>query len=431
MRMNPRAAVVLALTLGLVAAGCDDGPTGPPPAVLELSPADGTASVTVHTAVTVVFSEPVTAEAAADVVTLESDGVEVAGGIDIDGSTVTFQPARALDPGREYTVTLSRAITGAGGVPLGRDTTWSFGTVGLPVPAVDTARIMAHLRALAHDSMAGRGSGTEDELRAAGYIRDRFEAIGLEPAPGGWLQSFDIPDDNPDGLVGATSQNVLGVLPGAGDLADQWVIVGAHYDHEGMEQVSPDSVVIYNGADDNASGTAVVLALAETLTDYVAAGGTGDEPRRSIMFQAYGAEELGLQGSEYYAAHPMAPLDSLAGMVNFDMVGRLRADEVRVAGYWTSVEWRPVLSRYNRTALTLIDYDDCQSCSDYAPFRRAGRPATWFFTGFHEQYSAPEDDVERINVAGVGRIADLAAGAVVHLAVRADLLPFDRVLPGG
>lgn len=418
------------VTCGLVTA-CADGPTGPAPTVVELSPADGASGVTLHTAVTVVFSEPVTGAAAADILTLERDGMVVDGGVTVDGSTVTFRPARALDPGRQYTAALSNANAGAGAVPPSRDTTWSFGTVGLPVPDVDTAGIMAHIRVLADDSMAGRGSGTEDERRAASYIQDRFQVSGLEPAPGGWLQSFDIPESNPDSPVNATSQNVMGVLPGAGPLADEWVIVGAHYDHEGTERVSPDSVIIYNGADDNASGTAVVLALAETLADYLAAGGTGNEPRRSIMFQAYGAEEVGLQGSTYYVDHPAAPMDSLAGMINLDMVGRLQDGDVWVAGYWTSGEWRPVTSRYNATGLTLIDYQDCQSCSDYAPFRRAGRPAVWFFTGFHEQYGTPEDDAELINVAGVGQIADLVAGAIVHLAVRADLLPFDRETPGG
>lgn len=426
-----QAAVALTSILAILAVACADTATGPPAAVLEVSPADGAAAVTLHTTITAVFSEPVTVADAAEPVTLDGNGMEVDGVVNVDGNTVTFRPARALDPGREYTATLSSDIASAGGAALGRDTSWSFRTVGASLPAVDTARIMTHLRALAHDSMAGRGSGTDDERRAAEYIRARFEAIGLEPAPGGWFQNFDIPEDNPDGLVDATSQNVIGVLPGAGGLADEWVIAGAHYDHEGMERISDDSVVVYNGADDNASGTAVVLALAEALADYVAAGGTGDEPRRSIMFHAFGAEEVGLQGSTYYTAHPLAPLARLAGMLNFDMVGRLRAGEVRIAGYWTSAEWRPVVSRYNATGLTLIDYEDCQGCSDYAPFRRAERPAVWFFTGFHEQYGGPDDDVERINVAGLARIADLAAGATIHLAVRADLLPFNRVLPGG
>jgi hypothetical protein len=145
--------------------------------------------------------------------------------------------------------------------------------------SINTDSLLAHLSFLAGDSLYGRGSGTEYELEAAEYVRDAFDGYGLSPAVSGWFQNFTF-DTGPslvspqtvEALSSSTSssavavqeqavpsQNVLGVIPGQGSLSGQWVIVGAHYDHVGFTQVTPDSIVIYNGADDNASGTALLL----------------------------------------------------------------------------------------------------------------------------------------------------------------------------
>ena len=167
--------------------------------------------------------------------------------------------------------------------------------------------ILSHLNYLASDNMFGRLYGTEYERRAAEYVRDRFIDYGLEPGVPGYFQDFDIsvPVMPPAGLE---SQNVLGVIPGHGDLADEWVVVGAHYDHLGWIQVGDDSVEVLNGADDNASGTSLMLEIARFMREYAASGGTGDAGRRSIMFQAYGAEELGMVGSYHFCENPTVPM---------------------------------------------------------------------------------------------------------------------------
>ena len=196
------------------------------------------------------------------------------------------------------------------------------GSSSVPPAPLGASALLDHLNVLAHDSLFGRRAGSEWEWKAAEYIRDEFIEYGLEPGAPGYFQAFTI-SVPVDGQSGLASQNVLGVLPGVGALADEWVILGAHYDHVGADTVS-GSVVVYNGADDNASGTALMLEVARYLSEYVAAGMADDRDRRSIMFQAYGSEEVGLIGSTYFCAQPTVAMEEITAMVNLDMVGRLR-----------------------------------------------------------------------------------------------------------
>lgn len=283
----------------------------------------------------------------------------------------------------------------------------------IEVPAADRAALLTQVSRLAHDSMGGRGSATLDERRAAQYIEQQFAAFGLD---GTSLMPFVLFSGS-----SATSQNVLGVLPGSGTLRDEWVVLGAHYDHVGKRLLPTGDSAIFNGADDNASGTAVVLELARLLSDHVSDGGFGDGPRRSVLFIAFGAEELGLIGSERFCAQPAIPLASIVAMLNFDMVGRLRNNTLAVGGRATALEWPQLLTRHNTAGLLLSD-DDCPACTDHACFRRAGRPVLWFFTGLHDEYHQPSDDIELINQDGLGRIADLAARLTAELILREDRL---------
>lgn len=287
----------------------------------------------------------------------------------------------------------------------------------IEVPAADRAALLTHVGRLAHDSMRGRGSATLDERRAAQYIEQQFAAFGLD---GTSLMPFILFSGS-----SATSQNVLGVLPGSGTLRDEWVVLGGHYDHVGKRLLPTGDSAIFNGADDNASGTAVVLELARLLSDHVSDGGFGDGPRRSVLFIAFGAEELGLIGSERFCAQPAIPLASIVAMLNFDMVGRLRKNTLAVGGRATALEWSQLLTRHNIAGLILSD-DDCSACTDHACFRRAGRPVLWFFTGLHAEYHQPTDDIELINQDGLGQIADLAARLTADLMLREDKL---RSLP--
>ena len=277
------------------------------------------------------------------------------------------------------------------------------------VPAADRAALFIHVSRLADDSMLGRGSATFDERRAALYIEQQFSLFGLD---GTGLLPFVVAAGTP----ATTSQNVLGVLPGTGSLADEWIVLGAHYDHVGQRPVT-GGTAIFNGADDNASGTALLLEVARLLATHVRAGGFGDAPRRSVMFIGFGAEELGLIGSERFCAQPTIPMPDITAMLNFDMVGRLRDRMLAVGGRTTALQWTQLLAQHNTDQLILSD-DDCQACTDHACFRRAGKPVLWFFTGFHAEYHQPSDDIELINQEGLGQIADLTARITADLMLR-------------
>ncbi|NIM48362.1 MAG: M28 family peptidase [Gemmatimonadales bacterium] len=279
---------------------------------------------------------------------------------------------------------------------------------------LDDAALLNHLSFLADDSLYGRGSGSPHEREAAEYIRDVFESYGLEPGAPGYLQTFAY-----SAKVAGTSQNVLGALPGRGGLAGQWVILGAHYDHLGFDEPVFDSLVIFNGADDNASGVALLLEIARVLGDYVTAGG-GPSSRRSLMFQAYGAEEVGLRGSLYFARNPTVPMDSIVAMVNLDMVGRLRGNELMIIGASSAPLWRTMLSDLNAGSLSLRFSEQGQGSSDQLAFLLEAKPAIHVFTGLHGEYHTPLDDVWLIEREGMARIGDLVAAVLLELVARPD-----------
>jgi Zn-dependent M28 family amino/carboxypeptidase len=210
---------------------------------------------------------------------------------------------------------------------------------------------------------------------------------------------------------------VLAVLPGSGDLAGQWVLLGAHYDHIGFDQVTEDSIAIFNGADDNASGTALMLEIARYLSHYLTAVAGGNTDHRSIMFQAYGAEEVGLRGSSHFVANPSVPLDSVVGMINLDMVGRLRDDRLIMGGARTSDLWDLLLVELNDDRLDLEYSDAGLTRSDQYPFYELGIPVLFFHTGLHSQYHEPSDDTWLINLDGMVEVGNLALGVLFNTAI--------------
>lgn len=327
-----------------------------------------------------------------------------------------------------------------------------FSDPELTEPLTEDA-LLVHLNYLAGDSLYGRGSGSAYELQAAEYIREAFDDVGLVPAATGWFQSFTHearlnlapPEEPVDIAVGAgwwwsgldetvndgtvdvvqarqqlESQNVLGVLPGQGSLSGQWVIVGAHYDHVGYTRFSPDSIIIFNGADDNASGTALLLELARYLGHHFTEGVSGSGDRRSLMFQAYGAEEAGLVGSRYFVANPTMPLDSITAMINLDMVGRLRDGQLLALGGSSSPLWEQLLNEHVTDDIQLIIPPSTTGRSDHAPFYERQIPASFLFTGMHEEYHAPEDDVWLLNTTGMVSIGNLAIAVISELLERSE-----------
>ncbi|MGD2136475.1 MAG: M20/M25/M40 family metallo-hydrolase [Gemmatimonadales bacterium] len=294
------------------------------------------------------------------------------------------------------------------------------------------ARIRGDVHYLAEDARDGRGVGTEGIDEAAQYIADQFRAAGLEPGGSeGYFQPFAISPTAPGvahtDLGGAAVQNVIGVLPGRGALAGQVVVLGAHYDHLGMGiaafSLEPDSVgVVHNGADDNASGSVALLETARRLA------ARNEAARRTFVFVAFTAEELGTIGSQYYAAHPRLPNDSTVAMLNFDMVGRLRGDSLVVIGVGSAEEWQALVEAANADyGLVLAWQQDPWGRSDHSSFYAQGVPVVHFFTDLHEDYHRTTDDWQKINFEGVATIAALAADLAWELAISETPLTYVEV----
>jgi Zn-dependent M28 family amino/carboxypeptidase len=214
----------------------------------------------------------------------------------------------------------------------------------------------------------------------------------------------------------AEARNVVAVLRGSDPrLRDEYVIVGAHFDHLGWGgegSLDPDAEAVHNGADDNASGTAGLLDIAERLS-------RGPSPGRSVLFLAFTGEEKGLWGSAHFVANPTLDLSSAVAMLNLDMVGRLVDNTVTVFGTGTAEEWVALANEVDRTLdepLELAFSPDGYGPSDHASFTAAGIPVLHFFTNTHADYHRPSDDWDKIDGSGIARIAELATGIVRRLA---------------
>lgn len=202
--------------------------------------------------------------------------------------------------------------------------------------------------------------------------------------------------------------NVIGVIDGEGPLADETVVIGAHYDHVGRGgngSLAPGSNEVHNGADDNASGT---IALIEMARRFGEAAKT-KKPARRVVFIAFTGEEMGLLGSARYCKEPVFPLDKTVAMFNMDMVGRLKDDnKLIVYGTGTSPRWEPDLKQFNGDDnFKLVFKPEGFGPSDHSSFYAKKIPVLHFFTGEHPDYHRPTDDWDRLNIDGIARVIDL------------------------
>lgn len=213
---------------------------------------------------------------------------------------------------------------------------------------------------------------------------------------------------------GRKLKNVIASMAGTGVRAEQTVILGAHYDHLGRGGWGSLSLganhEIHNGADDNASGTAILMEVARQLS------ARKTSLQRRVLFIAFSAEELGLIGSRKYVEDPLVPLRDTVAMLNLDMVGRLRENRLTVYGTGTSAVWPDLLSSHSTgLKLAIQSRSGGFGPSDHATFYEKGIPVLHFFTGFHPQYHRPGDDLEHLNIEGMRRIAALTVKIIVDL----------------
>ena len=205
----------------------------------------------------------------------------------------------------------------------------------------------------------------------------------------------------------AEGANVAGIIRGRGRLANEVVVVGAHYDHlgyGGKGSMRPNDNAIHNGADDNASGTAVVLVAARRLGEML----KDARERRTIVVALFSAEEMGLGGSSYFVEHPPVPLANVKGMINLDMVGAMKDDKVVALGNESAPEWKALLDAIGADLkLAITASGDGYGPSDQTSFYARQIPVLHFFTGTHERYHTPDDDADAINFAGAAKVAEL------------------------
>ena len=209
-------------------------------------------------------------------------------------------------------------------------------------------------------------------------------------------------------------RNVAAVLPGKGPHADEYIVVGAHYDHlghGGRGSLSPFSKDIHHGADDNASGTSAMLKLAERFAE----AGPQD---RSILFIAFTGEEVGLLGSAHFVKHPPVPLEKIAAMVNFDMVGRVRENKLQIGGSGTAAGFEKMLQdAASGSPLKLnLNSKGGMGPSDHMSFAIQKVPVLFFFSGLHLDYHRPTDTADKVNYEGLADVVDLGQKVVAAIA---------------
>lgn len=259
---------------------------------------------------------------------------------------------------------------------------------------------------LAADNLGGRAIGTEGEEMAAEYLAKEFEKLGLQPkGTEGFFQPFTVSKpSNPheEAVIGTdgsgiTGRNVIGFLD---KKSDKTIVIGAHFDHLGMGgqgSLHRGDSAIHNGADDNASGTAALLALAEILKH--------EETSSNVLFIAFSGEENGLWGSNYFVKNPTVDLASVNYMINMDMVGRLNEENsLAVYGVGTSPSFPSILDPINSDSLKIVTTESGVGPSDHTSFYLQDLPVLHFFTGQHEDYHKPTDDSDKINYEGLVKV---------------------------
>jgi Zn-dependent M28 family amino/carboxypeptidase len=277
--------------------------------------------------------------------------------------------------------------------------------VGAP-PATGSLPVLQVSRAVVNEILASTGTTlVELEERVASTSRPASQLLG------DWTAEGEVSIVT----AGRELRNVLGLLPGKGPNAAETIVVGAHYDHLGNggygSLSSAGGKAIHNGADDNASGTAVVLEVARLLSE------SGKPLDRSVLFIGFSAEELGLIGSSHYVKKPLVPMDQTVAMLNLDMVGRLRGNKVTIYGTGTAEEFPQLLAEeVPRFGMRFTSQSSGYGPSDHASFAEENVPVLHFFTGFHPEYHRPEDDFPTLNVDGMARLASLMAALVERLA---------------
>jgi hypothetical protein len=268
---------------------------------------------------------------------------------------------------------------------------------------IDVSELQQHVHWLADPALEGRIAGSKYEAMAANYIADYFHEFGLEP--GGdddtFFQLFSLkgPMTEAMDLDGYLSRNIIGIVPGNSEI-DKYLVIGAHYDAQGKGGIiSMDNSMepkVHPGADDNASGTAAILELAQYFSNY--------EPERTLVFIAFSGEELGLLGSRHFVANSTLPEGEILAMINLDMIGRMENCEVSIMGTGTALAWPGLIDESNADSLQISQVTTGRGASDHTAFYEQDIPVLHYFTGTHNDYHRPGDTADKVNFEGLEKV---------------------------
>ncbi|MEP6796242.1 MAG: M28 family peptidase [Saprospiraceae bacterium] len=291
---------------------------------------------------------------------------------------------------------------------------FSCSTLKWESTATDDRQMLSDISFLASNKLKGRTFGSPGEVKAGDYIAGRFQQLGLQPKGenGTWFQALSVKNPNPHTVefsknsdsTGLHGRNVIGYIDHKAPLT---IILGAHYDHLGMGtfgSLGDGKPAIHNGADDNASGVGMILELAERLRA---------NKNFNYLFIAFTGEENGLWGSNYFTEHPTIDFKDVTAMLNFDMVGRLNPEsKLAINGVGTSPVWPDLIKSSNTFGFDITSSESGIGPSDHSSFYVMDMPVLHFFTGSHEDYHKPSDDVDKINSTGMVRIANLVVAMI-------------------
>ena len=278
---------------------------------------------------------------------------------------------------------------------------------------IDSDRLMEAVTTLADPKFEGRAAGSPGGIAARAWVQERFKAIGLHPVSGSYVFPFTFARMTVKGKVDGAGANIVGQCLGTDTKAPVFV-VSSHYDHLGVRDG-----VVYPGADDDASGVAVMLAIAEYCqkTPF----------RRTVIFAAFDAEEAGLQGAKVFVASPPLPRERIALNVNLDMVSRNDKREIFISGThpWPQLK-APLEEVAKRAPITVLfghdkpvaiagGVEDWTNQSDHGPFNSAKIPFVYFGVEDHADYHKPTDTADKINRGFFVDVAETVLDAVLRL----------------
>jgi hypothetical protein len=270
----------------------------------------------------------------------------------------------------------------------------------------------------------------EKILRSSGFnvltLEKKFVSI---PRPSSFAIKLNVAARTDVMLQKRATQNVIGLIEGTHPmLKHQYIVVGAHFDHlglggKGTSSRMPDTIAVHNGADDNASGVASMLEIAQKLA--------GNQQQRSILLVAFGAEELGLLGSRYFVENPLVPTDSIVAMINIDMVGRLSPERsIQIGGVKTSIESEGIIDKISTTYnFNIAKSPEGYGPSDHASFYGKNIPVFFITTGPHTDYHTPNDKIGSINFEGLVDVSKFISSLVSDLASLPHKLSFQEAGP--